>query len=75
MVIDSWLKQELQYREILTKLSEDQVITKLKLINDHLSLDDKRKGELSMIELRMCKRNYFYLGLSWPLAVDLLEQS
>jgi hypothetical protein len=74
MVIDSWLKQELQYREILTKLSEDQVITKLKLINDHLSLDDKRKGELSMIELRMCKRNYFYLGLSWPLAVDLLEQ-
>ena len=73
MVIDSWLKQELQYREILTKMSEDQVISKLKLVNDNLSLNDKLKAELTMIELRMCKRNHFYLGLSWPLAVDLLE--
>ena len=69
IVIDTWLKEELQYKEILATHTEDQVVAKLLAINNKLKLQEKH---MTMIERRMCARNNFYLGVRWPAAIDLL---
>jgi hypothetical protein len=70
IVIDTWLKEELQYREILNTYTEDQVLARLHDINETIAKSPSTN--LSMIERRMCVRNNFYLGVKWPAAIDLL---
>lgn len=73
-VVDSWLKEELQYRCILEKMTEEQVVDKLIWINEHIKNNSDLVTLLTSIENRMCKRDNFYLGIQWPRAIDLLEK-
>ena len=70
IVIDTWLKEELQYREILNTYTEDQVLARLYAINEILAKTPLT--DMSMIERRMCGRNNFYLGVKWPASIDLM---
>lgn len=72
-VDDTNLKFELQYREILDKMKADEVVKKMKIVNETIKACSKYTDDLSMLERRLCERNSFFLGIQWPLAVDLLE--
>ena len=73
-IIDSWLKEELQYREILSKMNENVVLAKLQYINTQWANDASIDMDMSRIDSRMCKREGFYLGYKWPRCLDALEQ-
>jgi hypothetical protein len=72
-VVDTYLKEELQYREILTKMTEAQLIAKLVYINENLKQDQKLVFNLSNIDARICKRDNMYLGINWPYSIHLLD--
>ena len=72
-VIDSWLKEELQYRDILNKMQPETVVTKLHEINQQFANDTELLKSLTAIETRMCKRSIMFLGVNWPKCIDMLE--
>ncbi len=70
-VIDLYLKEELQIRELLSKYSVEEIIEKLNYINIHMK---KYESELTSIQRRVCKRDNFYIGINWPEAINLIEK-
>jgi hypothetical protein len=73
-VVDSWLKEEMQYREMLSHQTEDMIIAKLMIVNEEMKASVDRDSTLSALERRMCKREGMYLGIAWPSAINRLEQ-
>ena len=71
LVIDLLLKEELQIRNILDKMTTSEVIHKLKEVNQEMEryCDEK----LSQMSRRICNRDNMYLGINWPMSIDLLE--
>ena len=72
-VIDTFLKEQLQIREILDKFSEDEIIQRLKAINSHISLSKEVDAYISQLERRACTRDGMWLGIDWPSSIDILE--
>ena len=72
-VVDTYLKEELQYREMLTKMTEAQLIAKLVYINESLKNDKDLVFQLSNIDARICKRDNMFLGINWPHSMHLLD--
>ena len=73
IVVDSWLKEELHYRELLQRMKEDDIIEKLEHINNHFKNSPEIQMSLSLIDGKICKRENMYLGIQWPAAIDILE--
>ena len=70
-VIDLYLKEELQIRELLTKYTAEEIINKLVYNNTHMK---KYESELTSIQRRVCKRDNFYIGINWPESINLIEK-
>lgn len=73
-VIDSCLKEELQYRNVLLEHTSMDVLECLKQINEDMSKDHQLLFDLPLIDSKICQRNRFYLGVQWPYAINKLEQ-
>lgn len=70
-VVDTLLKEELQYRKALGIMKDDEILQKLQDINFYLErMPDI--DELSIVERRACRTNNMYLGVAWPKAIELL---
>lgn len=72
-VDDTNLKFELQYRQVLKSMKPEQVVKKLRQVNETIKACVEHTEDLSMLERRLCERNNFYLGVKWPLAMELLD--
>lgn len=72
-VVDTWLKEELQYRELLSKFTTEEILNRFAQTNELLKQQPSLLNSLSMIETRMCKRDNVYIGVAWPLAIDIVE--
>jgi hypothetical protein len=70
-VIDLYLKEELQIRELLNKYSSEEIINKIVYINSYMK---KYENELNAIQRRVCKRDNIYLGINWPECIDKIEK-
>lgn len=73
-IVDSYLKEELQYRQVLDKADTQDVIETLGWVNEHIKRDADLQLSLNLIDGKICKRDNMFLGVSWPLAMDLLEK-
>ena len=72
LVVDSMMKEELQYRSLLAKYTPEQIIQGLKVANELLASEPNQ--HLSLIDSKICKRERMYLGVMWPKAIDKLEE-
>lgn len=73
-IVDSWLKEEMQYREMLSTHTEDVIIAKLMIVNDEMKQKLDTFTTLTAIERRMCSREGMFLGIRWPMAINRLEE-
>ena len=72
-VLDTLLKEELQLRNILSKMSPQDVVTKLIQINNHMAGSKEVASCLSQLQARTCSRDNMYLGIEFPAAIDVLD--
>lgn len=70
-VIDLYLKEELQIRDLLTKYSTEEIVNKLVYINTHMK---KYENDLTAVQRRVCKRDNFYIAINWPESINLIEK-
>lgn len=71
-VVDSMMKEELQYRGLLTTYSGEQIIEGLQVVNQMLASEPNLN--LPLIDSKICRREGMYLGVQWPQSIDRLEQ-
>ena len=71
-VVDSMMKEELQYRNMLASYKPEQIIEGLYVVNQMLTSEPHL--ELSLIDSKICRREGMYLGVKWPQSIDRLEQ-
>jgi hypothetical protein len=72
-VVDAFLKEELQIRQVLENKTEEQIITCFKTINKTLLDNSNFLDKLSQLERRACVKNNLALGIQWPASCDLIE--
>ena len=70
-VIDLYLKEELQIRDLLSKYSVEEIVNKMVYINTHMK---KYENDLTAVQRRVCKRDNFYIGINWPESINLIEK-
>ena len=71
-VVDSMMKEELQYRGVLASYTPEQIIEGLKVVNQMLTSEPHL--DLPLIDSKICRREGMYLGVKWPQAIDRLEE-
>ena len=74
LVIDSMLKEELHYRNVLQKMKDTDVILLLRQANEYMKTLTHLHDEMNLIDRKICSREKVFLGMKWPMAIDLIEQ-
>ena len=73
-IIDNYLKEELQYINVLDNASPKEIIAHLKTINEFFKNNEKDAiFNLGIGESRNVKSNDFYLAINWPKCITYLE--
>ena len=68
------LKEELHYRNILQKMKDTDVILLLRQANEYMKTLTHLHDEMNLIDRKICSREKVFLGMKWPMAIDLIEQ-
>lgn len=73
-IIDNYLKEELQYINVLDNATPKDIILHLKTINEFFKNNEKDAiFNLGIGESRNVKANDFYLAIKWPKSISFLE--
>ena len=73
-VVDLSLKEELQYRQVLNWAKPKDIIDMLAVVNETIKRDASLQMSLNLIDGKICKRDNMFLGVQWPLSINLLEE-
>ena len=72
-IIDSFLKEELQYVKVLDYFNCKEIISKLQVINEEIKSNETEAiNNLSIGETKNITRNNFYLAIKWPSCINSL---